>query len=134
MAKSELKSRVDSIQKEALEVLRKHFGERVTIEGGGYGPTHASFKFKFQIASDEDVVSKLRTDFAAYCPLWGLVPSDIDLALTMNGGEGLTMTGINLGSSSWPFSGTTSSGKRVKFTEQTFLAARARSAQKKNAA
>lgn len=115
-----------SIQHRALDALRKEFGhDKVSAHGGKVGDTGARLYFDFVTATPEQVAIILRGRFCRFAPALGLVPSDFDLPLQVNG-QLAQLVAVEPNRLPYPFTVLMQDGRRLKVNSGTFLAARAR--------
>lgn len=115
-----------SIQHRALDALRKEFGhDKVSAHGGKVGDTGARLYFDFVTATPEQVAIILRGRFCRFAPALGLVPSDFDLPLRVNG-QLAQLVAVEPNRLPYPFTVLMQDGRRLKVNSGTFLAARAR--------
>lgn len=122
------KKAVADLAREALEVLKAHFGDRVSAAGGSFGATSATLKFEFAASSSqEDQTAAVRAKFNEACARFGLEASDFDLPLVVNG-RSVTLTALHLGRPTYPFTGKAADGTLWKFGPNTFLIARGKRA------
>ncbi len=120
--KNELRALRLAINSALVEVGRSF---QVKLEAGSCSFTQHNATFKLEaavIASNGQVFDQAADDFAQYCGLFGMAPTDLGRTISVHGTV-YTITGLASKSHRFPVLATRADGKRFKLPQAAVVAA-----------